>query len=55
MNKILKPYLHDFMLVFFDDIMIYSKTWVAHVHQVDKALQLPWDHELFIKHPKWSI
>ena len=40
MNKILNPYLCKFMLVFFDDILIYNKTWVSHLQHVDKSLQL---------------
>ena len=55
MNKILIPYLHDFMLVFFGDILIYNRTWQAHVHHVDKALQLLRDHKLFIKLSKFSF
>jgi hypothetical protein len=52
MIKILKPYLHNFMLVFFDDIMIYSKTWDSHLHLVDKSLQLLRDYYLFSKFSK---
>ena len=40
MSKIFKPYLCDFMLVLFDDILVYSKTWDAHVQHVGWDLQL---------------
>jgi hypothetical protein len=40
MNKLLKPHLRKFVLVFFDDILIYSCTWDGHLQHVDKVLQL---------------
>ena len=45
MNKILRKYLCDFLLVLFHDILIYKKNLNAHVQHVDKALQLLRDHQ----------
>ena len=44
MNKILKPYVRKFMLVFFGNILIYNKTWDDYLQHVDKSLQLLRDH-----------
>jgi hypothetical protein len=49
MNKIFKPFLCNFVLVFFDDILIYGKTWESHIEHVDKSLQLLRDKQLFVK------
>jgi hypothetical protein len=53
MNKILKPYLQNFFLFFFDDILICSRTWDSHIQHVDKLLQLLQDHQLFVKKSKY--
>lgn len=34
MNEVFQPYLRKFILVFFDDILIYSKTWVEHMQHL---------------------
>jgi hypothetical protein len=34
MNDVLRPFLHRFDLVFFYDILIYSKTWADHRRQL---------------------
>ena len=52
MNSIFKPMLRKFVLVFFDDILIYSKSWEDHVQHVDKVLQLLEAHQLYVKPSK---
>lgn len=49
MNNILRPYLDDFVLVYLDDILIYSKTAGEHVNHLRTILQILRDHELYGK------
>jgi len=48
-------FLHHFVLVFFDDILIYNKTWQTHVTHVDKVLQLLVDHWFFLNMSKCAF
>jgi hypothetical protein len=52
MNSIFKPFLRKFVLVFFDDILIYSKSWEDHLQHVDKVLQLLKEKQLYAKPSK---
>ena len=49
MNSIFNPFLRKFVLVFFDDILIYSKSWEEHVQHVDRVLQLLKEKEIYSK------
>jgi hypothetical protein len=40
MNEILHPYLRQFVLVFFDDILIYNSSWADHLRHVRAVFQL---------------
>jgi hypothetical protein len=51
-KTIFKPFHRKFVLVFFDDILIYSKSWEDHVRNVDKVLQLLKDQKLYAKPSK---
>jgi hypothetical protein len=55
MNDVLRPFLRRFVLVFFDDILIYSKTWVDHLRHLRNVLDELRRHQLFIKRTKCSF
>jgi hypothetical protein len=55
MNHVFRPFLRHFVLVFFDDILIYSKTWTDHLNHVDQVLRLLSQHQLFLKQSKCSF
>lgn len=38
MNKLFHPYLRKFVLVFFDNILIYSKTWKEYLKNLEEVL-----------------
>ena len=52
MNSIFKPYLRKFVLVFFDDILVYSKDLAAHVSHLKLVLDTLVNHQLYAKQSK---
>ena len=52
MNSIFKLLLRKFVFIFFDDILIYNKSWEDHVQHVDKVLQLLEAQQLYAKPSK---
>jgi hypothetical protein len=55
MNHVFRPFLCHFVLVFFDDILIYRKTWIDHLTHVDQVLRLLSQHQLFLKQSKCAF
>jgi hypothetical protein len=54
-NSIIKPFLRKFMLVFFDDILIYNQSWEEHVKHFDRVLRLLEDKQIYAKLSKLSF
>jgi len=55
MNDILGPFLRQFVLVFLDDILIYSPTLESHLDHIQQVLQILQDHHLYLKASKCSF
>ena len=55
MNDVLRPYLRRFVLEFFDDILIYSSSWAAHLQHVNIVLNTLRAHHLHLKRSKCSF
>ncbi|KAK1603710.1 hypothetical protein QYE76_027383 [Lolium multiflorum] len=52
MNKIFMPYLDKFVIVFIDDILIYSKNKAEHAEHLRLVLQTLREHQLYAKFSK---
>ena len=52
MNEIFRPFLRKFVLVFFDDILIYSKDMSDHLNHLRAVFRKLQEHQLFAKKSK---
>lgn len=55
MNEIFRHLLRKYVLVFFDDILVYSRTVEEHAIHVPEVLQILQDHQLFANRKKCSF
>ena len=52
MNHIFRKQLCKSVLVFFDDILVFSRTWEEHLQHLDEVLSIMEEHSLFAKESK---
>jgi hypothetical protein len=52
MNDVLHDFIRRFVLVFFDDILIYSSTWAEHLQHVKMVFDTIRLNQLFVKQSK---
>lgn len=54
MNQVLKPFLSKSVIVYLDDILIYSSTYGDHILHVRQVLEKLWEEKLLVN-PKKSL
>jgi hypothetical protein len=55
MNIVLKPFLRRCVLVFFDDILVYSATWTEHLQHLRAVFDVLRQHQLHLKRSKCTF
>ncbi len=55
MNSVLRPYLDKFVLVYLDDILIYSKNEAEHLRHIQTVLAVLRQHKLFARLSKCAF
>ena len=52
MNRVFRPYLDQFVIVFIDDILVYSQDEESHEQHLTKVLQTLRENQLYAKFSK---
>jgi hypothetical protein len=52
MNEVFRPYLRKFLLVFFEDILVYSKQWNEHIEHLRRVFEILSEQKFYVKPSK---
>lgn len=52
MNSSFYEYLRKFILVFFDDILVYNTNWMEHMEHLRKTREVLRGHKLYVRRDK---
>ena len=55
MDDILRPFTNSFVVVYLDDILIYSRTWEEHLQHIQQVLNTLRQHKLYANLEKCSF
>lgn len=55
MNDLFRPYLRKFVLVFFDDILVFSNHLDQHMQHLELVFQKLQDENFFLKQSKYEF
>ena len=55
MNQLFQPFLRKFIIVFFDDVLVYSKTMADHLGHLETAFKLLLSGKFSLKRPKCTF
>ena len=55
MHTIFRELLDDFVIIFLDDILVYSRDVETHVTHVRQTLEILWHHRLYAKVSKCAF
>ena len=49
MNDVFRPFLNDFVIVYLENILIFSRTWDEHVRHVKQVLDTLQREKMYVK------
>ena len=55
MDYVFIPFTNSFMVVYLDDILIFSRTWEEHMRHIQQVLSTLRQHKIYANLEKWSF